>query len=105
MRNRLLFLIAVLFPVGAAEAQQALPPDIHPVTLSRMPPITRSELDAEGQKAFDARATPPTPGPGPGTSPSTARASPRGSVSWAGRSACRAATAFLSARACSSWWC
>ena len=31
-----------------------------------MPPITRSELDAEGQKAFDARATPPTPGPGPG---------------------------------------
>ena len=66
MRNRLLFLIAVLFPVGAAEAQPALPPDIHPVTLSRMPPITRSELDAEGQKAFDARATPPTPGPGPG---------------------------------------
>ena len=66
MRNRLLFLLAVMLPAVAAEAQPALPPDIHPVTLSRMPPITRSELDAEGQKAFDARATPPTPGPGPG---------------------------------------
>jgi hypothetical protein len=35
------------------------------VTLSRLPPISRSDLDADGQKAFDARQ-PTTPGPGPG---------------------------------------
>ena len=67
MRIRMLFLVAVMLPGVPAEAQQAaLPPDIHPVTLSRMPPINRAELDAEGQKALDARATPPTPAPGPG---------------------------------------
>jgi hypothetical protein len=31
-----------------------------------MPPITRGDLDAESQKIFDARATPPVPAPGPG---------------------------------------
>ena len=67
MRIRMLFLVAVMLPAVAADAQQPpLPPDIHPVTLSRMPPINRAELDAEGQKALDARATPPTPAPGPG---------------------------------------
>ena len=67
MRIRMLFLAAVMLPAVAAVAQQPpLPPDIHPVTLSRMPPINRAELDAEGQKALDARATPPTPAPGPG---------------------------------------
>ena len=67
MRIGLLFLPVVLLSGATAEAQQtALPPDIHPVTLSRLPPINRAELDPEGQKALDARATPPTPGPGPG---------------------------------------
>jgi len=67
VRIRMLFLAAVMLPAVAAVAQQPpLPPDIHPVTLSRMPPINRAELDAEGQKALDARATPPTPAPGPG---------------------------------------
>ena len=51
---------------AVALGQEKLPPDIHPVTLSRMPPINRAELDAEGQKALDARATPPAPAPGPG---------------------------------------
>ena len=64
MRIRLAFLLVVLPAV--ASAQSSLPPDINPVTLSRMPPINRAELDAEGQKALDARATPPTPAPGPG---------------------------------------
>jgi 4-carboxymuconolactone decarboxylase len=54
-----------LYP-AAALAQAPLPPDINPVTLSRLPPISRSDLDAEGQKALDARATPPNPAPGPG---------------------------------------
>jgi len=48
------------------DAQQAsLPPDINPVTLSRLPPISRNDLDADGQKVFDAR-TNTTPAPGPG---------------------------------------
>ena len=44
---------------------QTLPPDVNPVTLSRMPPVVKSELDPESQKLLDAR-TNATPGPGPG---------------------------------------
>ena len=33
-----------------AQAQTALPPDIHPVTLSRLPPVTAEDLDEEGKK-------------------------------------------------------
>ena len=67
MPTRMLFLLVALLAAVAAEAQQPpLPPDINPVTLSRLPPINRNELDAEGQKALDARATPPAPAPGPG---------------------------------------
>ena len=65
MRMRLAFLLVAALP-AISLAQANLPPDIHPVTLSRMPPINRAELDAEGQKALDARATPPMPAPGPG---------------------------------------
>ena len=65
IRIRLALLLVVLPAV--ASAQSSLPADINPVTLSRMPPINRAELDAEGQKALDARATPPMPAPGPGS--------------------------------------
>jgi hypothetical protein len=65
MRIRLAFLLVAALS-AVTSAQEKLPADIHPVTLSRMPPINRAELDAEGQKALDARATPPTPAPGPG---------------------------------------
>ena len=65
MRIRLALLLVTALP-AVAFGQQTLPPDINSVTLSRMPPINRAELDAEGQKALDARATPPTPAPGPG---------------------------------------
>ncbi len=64
MRIRLLFLLATLIP-AVASAQEKLPPDIHPVTLSRLPPITPADLDAEGQKLLAAR-TNVTPAPGPG---------------------------------------
>ena len=47
-----------------AQAQTALPPDIHPVTLSRLPPVTPEELDEEGRKLLRARPA-ATPGPGP----------------------------------------
>jgi 4-carboxymuconolactone decarboxylase len=45
-------------------AQSSLPPDIHPVTLSRLPPATPEDLDEEGKRLLAAR-TNFTPGPGP----------------------------------------
>jgi hypothetical protein len=64
MRIRLLALFVILFPMVVI-AQDKLPPDIHPVTLSRLPPITPADLDAEGQKLLAAR-TNVNPAPGPG---------------------------------------
>jgi 4-carboxymuconolactone decarboxylase len=67
MRTRLLILFAALLPVAGLKAQappRSLPPDIHPVTLSRLPPVSPSDLDEEGQKLLAARGT-VTPGPGP----------------------------------------
>jgi 4-carboxymuconolactone decarboxylase len=65
MSIRLSILFVALVP-AVAVGQTPLPPDINPVTLSRLPPVTKNDLDAEGQKALDARANPATPGPGPG---------------------------------------
>jgi len=56
------FLLASLPAV--AQAQAALPPDIHPVTLSRLPPVTPEDLDEEGRRLL-AERPPVTPGPGP----------------------------------------
>jgi hypothetical protein len=42
-----------------------LPPDIDPVTLSRLPPVTAADLDEDGKRLLAAR-TNYTPGPGPG---------------------------------------
>ena len=66
MRIRLALVLVAALPTGAF-GQERLPADIHPVTLSRMPPVNRAELDAEGQKALDARTTQPMPAPGPGS--------------------------------------
>jgi 4-carboxymuconolactone decarboxylase len=65
MRIRLLILLIAAIPAVTLEGQAPLPPDINPVTLSRMPPVTPADLDAEGQKLLAARTT-TTPGPGPG---------------------------------------
>ena len=51
---------------SASSYSQTLPPDINPVTLSRLPPVTPADLDAEGQQLLAARTNPPPPGPGPG---------------------------------------
>jgi 4-carboxymuconolactone decarboxylase len=64
MSIRLSILLVASLP-AVAVAQTPLPADINPVTLSRLPPISRDDLDAEGQRALDAR-TNVTPGPGPG---------------------------------------
>jgi 4-carboxymuconolactone decarboxylase len=44
--------------------KNSLPPDIDPVTLSRLPPATAADLDEEGKRLLAAR-TNYTPGPGP----------------------------------------
>src|SRR5947208_16716564 len=57
-----MLLLATLSLVS--RAQDTLPPDIHPVTLSRLPPVTAGDLDEEGRRLLAARTT-FTPGPGP----------------------------------------
>ena len=47
-----------------AQAQSALPPDINPVTLSRLPPASPDDLDEEGRKLLASRPE-VKPGPGP----------------------------------------
>ena len=56
--------LLVAFLVIVAQAQTSLPRDIHPVTLSRLPPPTPQDLDEEGQKLLAARPD-FKPGPGP----------------------------------------
>jgi alkylhydroperoxidase family enzyme len=50
-----------------SSAQPKLPPDIDPVSLTRLPHLTRADLDAEGQKIYDDTigkdAPAPTTGP------------------------------------------
>ena len=54
-----LFYVAAscLIAVSALAQTPTLPPDINPVTLSRLPPVTPADLDAEGQKLLAARRT------------------------------------------------
>jgi 4-carboxymuconolactone decarboxylase len=63
MRVRLSLLLLASLTV-MAQAQTALPPDIDPVTLSRLPWVTPEDLDEEGRKLLAQR--PPTAKPGPG---------------------------------------
>src|ERR1044071_886921 len=63
MNIRLSVMLLAALPL-VAHAQNTLPPDIHPVTLSRLPPVTAQDLDEEGQRLLTAR-TNFSPGPGP----------------------------------------
>jgi 4-carboxymuconolactone decarboxylase len=61
---------AGLVVAAAALAQQsakpALPPDVHPVSLTRLPPLTRADLDDEGKAVYDkivGNGPAPTTGP------------------------------------------
>ena len=66
--NRMISAAVLLIAAGplAAQAQNQnpLPPDIHPVTLSRLPPVTPEDLDEEARRLFAAREN-FTAGPGP----------------------------------------
>ena len=55
-------LLAALLMAG--QSQNSLPPDIHPVTLSRLPPVTAEQRSEEGRRLLAARPS-FTPGPGP----------------------------------------
>ena len=52
-------MIALWLSTSAASAQQAaaqtaaLPPDVNPVTLTRLPQLTRADLDEEGKAVYD----------------------------------------------------
>ena len=57
--------ILLLAPLPAIpQDRNALPPDINPVTLSRLPPATAADLDEGGQRLLAAR-TDYKPAPGP----------------------------------------
>lgn len=63
MRVRLFLLMLGSLP-AAMQAQSQLPPDINPITLSRLPPVTAEDLDEEGRKLLASRPE-VKPGPGP----------------------------------------
>lgn len=63
MPFRVLVLVLASIPV-LASAQSALPSDIDPVTLSRLPPVTPQDLDEEGQRLLAQRPNFKA-GPGP----------------------------------------
>ena len=60
-----LLLAASLLAIAKAQnAPTTLPPDIHPVTLSRLPPVTAEDLDEEGRRLLEKNPQ-TNPGPGP----------------------------------------
>ena len=63
MSMRLSILLLAALPSLAA-AQAPVPSDIHPVTLSQLPPVTPGDLDEEGRRLLAARPE-SKPGPGP----------------------------------------
>lgn len=51
-----------------AQPKPELPPDIHPVSLTRLPPLSRADLDDEGKAVYDrivGNNPPPRTGPVP----------------------------------------
>jgi hypothetical protein len=68
MMIRLCVFLLVALPLvpqdKSSEEKNSLPPDINPVTFSRLPPVTPADLDEEGKRLLAAR-TNYTPGPGP----------------------------------------
>jgi hypothetical protein len=63
MSVRLFVLLLASLPV-IAQTPTALPPDINPITLSRLPPVTPEDLDEEGRRLLAQRPA-VKPGPGP----------------------------------------
>jgi hypothetical protein len=70
MRHAVIVSLAAVSFAGLAFAQapgaRQLPPDVNPVSLSRLPPLTRDDLDAEGKAIYDNIVK---DGPAPKTGP------------------------------------
>jgi hypothetical protein len=64
MSVRLFVLLLLASLPATAQTPAALPPDINPITLSRLPPVTPDDLDEEGRRLLAARPA-VKPGPGP----------------------------------------
>ena len=58
MRLQSLTLVVSLVLVAALSGQSRLPADIHPESLSRVPPVQRTDLDEDGRRIWDAIAGP-----------------------------------------------
>ena len=56
MRFRSIVLILTATSVAALSGQTRLPADIHPESLSRLPPVQRADLDEDGKRIWDAIA-------------------------------------------------
>ena len=56
MRIRTVALLSLILSSVALGGQSQLPPDIHPESLSRLPPVQRADLDDEGKRIYDALA-------------------------------------------------
>jgi hypothetical protein len=56
--------VLLLAALPVSQSQGSLARDIHPVTLSRLPPVTAGVLDDEGKRLLAARNN-VAPGPGP----------------------------------------
>ena len=56
MRVAPVALLVIGLCVAGAHTQSQFPKDIHPESLSRLPPVQRADLDAEGQRIWDALA-------------------------------------------------
>ena len=54
MRTRSAALLLIVASTIGAGGQAKYPPDIHPESLSRLPPVQRAELDEEGKRIWDA---------------------------------------------------
>ena len=56
MRNRSIAMFAVIASVVVLNGQSARRADIHEVSLSRVPPVQRADLDDEGKRIYDVLA-------------------------------------------------
>ena len=65
MRTRPVALLVIIASTIVVGGQSKYPSDIHPESLSRLPPVQRADLDEEGKRIWDAlsgttKAIPPT---------------------------------------------
>lgn len=56
MRHRLIAMLTVIAAAAVLNGQSARRADIHEVSLSRVPPVQRADLDDEGKRIYDVLA-------------------------------------------------